>query len=523
MSINRKYSNTEIRFPNYLDLPPHDRGKGQIQYKNAESDYTISNREKILEQLKQDVSASLAQESDSRIENLRKYRSGVALNEEDRLAILINEREEMKRKRREELKKMNEETIEAAEYDLKYHNRIRMKKYLQQVWLNSPELRELEAKLNLAYINKERDMQKREKRLQDERNRMEEEEISKKLLQDYEEYKKEEAENKKHEYYISKNYSKALAEQLNDQEKRRLEESKEIAKDKELIDKIVQKVYEEDEKQKQYEIEKRKEFQKGIEEFIQNKMLQKEEEEYMRKKEEESINEYNKRKEERKGQYDELKRLRENNKNIIYQRLADEIERNEKEKQMVNQIRIELYEEKQAERERQLADELFEKKIRQRIELIESFQQQILYKKKKLQEENEIEEIYKQQIAKQAEDYKKLELMNEQKRRMKQLEYAREMERLIKERDQYLDNKRRQEEEENNKLEELEKLRLEVVEAERQRLLKEHATQLVGYLPKGVIRDENDLKLFDEKLQKQFEELKITKEKNKPIQTSSLY
>jgi len=36
--------------------------------------------------------------------------------------------------------------------------------------------------------------------------------------------------------------------------------------------------------------------------------------------------------------------------------LADEIERNEKEKEMVNQMRIELYEEKQAEREQQLAD-----------------------------------------------------------------------------------------------------------------------------------------------------------------------
>jgi len=37
------------------------------------------------------VNSSLAQESDSRVENLRKYRSGVTLNEEDRLAILINE------------------------------------------------------------------------------------------------------------------------------------------------------------------------------------------------------------------------------------------------------------------------------------------------------------------------------------------------------------------------------------------------------------------------------------------------
>jgi len=168
----KKKRNSGNLFPNYLDLPPHDRGKTHGFYKNAESDYTITDREKILEQLKQDVSASLAQESDTRVDNLRKYRSGVALNEEDRLAILINEREEMKRRRREELKKMNEETIEAAEYNLQCNKQVCMKKYLQQIWLNSPELRELEAKLNLAYVNKERDMQKREKRLQEERKKV---------------------------------------------------------------------------------------------------------------------------------------------------------------------------------------------------------------------------------------------------------------------------------------------------------------------------------------------------------------
>jgi len=396
MSSKKKYSSSN--YPYYLPVLPTDRGKYHGNYKNMESDYTITNREKILEQLKLDVSASLAQESDSRVENLRKYRSGVTLNEEDRLAILINEREEMKKRRREELKKMNEETLAAAEIDLKNHNQYCMKKYLQQIWLNSPELRDLEAKLNLAYINKERDMQKREKKLKDERKKLEEEEISKKLLQDYEDFKKEEADKKAHEFYVSKNYSKELANQLDEQEKRKLEESKQVAKDKELIDRIVQKVYEEDEKQKQFELEKRKEFQKEIDEYLQNRMLQKEEEEYMRKKEEESINEYNRKRTERNDQFDELKRIRENNKNIIYQKLADEIERNEKEKEMINQMRIELYQEKQAEREQQLADELLQKKIRQRIELIESFQQQILYKKKKLQEEHDIEEIYKQQV-----------------------------------------------------------------------------------------------------------------------------
>jgi hypothetical protein len=249
-SLNNRYVEEDKRFPNYLDLPPYDRGKGHMQYKNVESDYTITNTEKILDQLKQDISASLAQESDSRVENLRKYRKGIAINEEDRLAVLIHEREEMKKKRREEMKKMSEETIDQAEYDLKYHNQIRMKKVLQQVWLNSPELRDLEAKLNLAYANKEREMQKREKRLKEEHIKMEEEKMSKQLLQDYEDFKKEEAEKKVHDFLVSKNYSKELDNQLMEQEQRKIQESQQLSKDKELIDSIVKKVLDEDEKKK---------------------------------------------------------------------------------------------------------------------------------------------------------------------------------------------------------------------------------------------------------------------------------
>jgi len=38
-----RYVEEDKRFPNYLDLPPYDRGKGHMQYKNVESDYTITN------------------------------------------------------------------------------------------------------------------------------------------------------------------------------------------------------------------------------------------------------------------------------------------------------------------------------------------------------------------------------------------------------------------------------------------------------------------------------------------------
>jgi len=72
--------------------------------------------------------------------------------------------------------------------------------------------------------------------------------MSKQLLQDYEDFKKEEAEKKVHDFLVSKNYSKELDNQLMEQEQRKIQESQQLSKDKELIDSIVKKVLDEDEK-----------------------------------------------------------------------------------------------------------------------------------------------------------------------------------------------------------------------------------------------------------------------------------
>ena len=86
-------------------------------------------------------------------------------------------------------------------------------------------------------------------------------------------------------------------------------------------------------------------------------------------------------------------------------------------------------------------------------------------------------------LAKFAED-DRIELMNAQKRRMKQQEHKRAVEDLIADRrEQFAQDKAREVAERQDE-ENLEKLRMEIIEEERQRLLKEHATKLLGYLPK---------------------------------------
>lgn len=51
--------------------------------------------------------------------------------------------------------------------------------------------------------------------------------------------------------------------------------------------------------------------------------------------------------------------------------------------------------------------------------------------------------------------------------------------------------------------------RRKIIEEERIKLLKEHATKLLGYLPKGVIRDESDLDAMGVQFKDEFKKRQI--------------
>lgn len=75
-----------------------------------------------------------------------------------------------------------------------------------------------------------------------------------------------------------------------------------------------------------------------------------------------------------------------------------------------------------------------EKKIRQRLELRRAYDDQVAMKRMLLLAKREEEEAFRQSmLAKFAED-DRIEQMNAQKRRMKQLEHRKEVARLIEER-----------------------------------------------------------------------------------------
>lgn len=83
-----------------------------------------------------------------------------------------------------------------------------------------------------------------------------------------------------------------------------------------------------------------------------------------------------------------------------------------------------------------------EKQIRQRLELQKTYQEQLAFKQKRLQAEKEEEdELRRKMLAKLAED-DRIEQMNAQKRRMKQLEHKRAVEEILADRREQFENNR---------------------------------------------------------------------------------
>ena len=181
----------------------------------------------------------------------------------------------------------------------------------------------------------------------------------------------------------------------------------------------------------------------------------------------------------------------------VQNRLSERIAKERREKEEMENVRMELCLAEQEEENRQKEIRDIENRIRVRIDLQETMQQQQSMKERKKESEKAEEEDFRQQmLAKFAYD-EHIELMNAKTRRMKQLEHGRAVEKLIEERRATLQREKERELNEHKEMEQMDALRKEVVEEERRRMLREHATKLLGYLPKGVLRDRSELELFD--------------------------
>lgn len=97
-----------------------------------------------------------------------------------------------------------------------------------------------------------------------------------------------------------------------------------------------------------------------------------------------------------------------------------------------------------------------------------------------------MEDEFKKKLAQKFADDEKLEQMNAQKRRMRELEHKREIERLWQEKLAIYRAQREMELEEKRYQEQQERQKALIVEQEKERLLREHGQILQQYHPKAA-------------------------------------
>lgn len=441
-------------------------------------------------------------EIDDRVERKRFLR--LLQNEQFELDMEEAIQKAEENKRLKELQLQQEEKLAMELAKLK-HESLKDEKMRQQVRENSVELRELEKKLKAAYMNKERAAQIAEKDAIKYEQMKRDAEIAKTMMEEHERMTKEEnaAEDRRNKLKVQ--YYLDLEKQLEEEEKKKQEAYEQLLKEKLMIDEIVRKIYEEDQLERQQKLEKMNATRRYIEEFQKEQALwrkkKREEMEEENRKIIEFANMQQQREEDRMAKVQENEEKRLQLQNMLTQKLEEMLQQRED----LEQVRQELYQEEQAEIHNRKLKEEAEEKLRKQKELKQNFIDQMALKELVLQAAKEEEEIFrKAMLAKFAED-DRIELMNAQKQRMKQLEHKRAVEKLIEERrNQFLAAKQH----------ELEEWQLqqrrqhcinEIVEEERLKLLKEHAVKLLGYLPKGVLKKEDDIDKLGEEFRKAYQ------------------
>ena len=169
----------------------------------------------------------------------------------------------------------------------------------------------------------------------------------------------------------------------------------------------------------------------------------------------------------------------------IFQKLAAEEEQRAAEKMFQEQLRNDLYvqEGEEAAQAKERAEA--EKRVRVREELQAAREYQLRLKAERAEEEQRMEEEFKRKLMEKFAEDDRLEQMNAQRRRMRELEHKREIERLWQEKLAIYKQQREAEQQEEEFKAQEEGRQRDIISLEKERLLAQHAAILQQHHPKA--------------------------------------
>eukprot|EP00397_Hematodinium_sp_SG-2012_P010969 GEMP01011095.1.p1 GENE.GEMP01011095.1~~GEMP01011095.1.p1 ORF type:complete len:477 (+),score=157.11 GEMP01011095.1:158-1588(+) len=397
---------------------------------------------------------------------------------------------EQQREQKAQLSKM-EESI-AKELEKRHAAEVRTEMNRRRICEGSDELKNLKLKLKAALMNKQRKVQFREKMeravelQQFETDITAVMEVNRQAGLRAEETK----EVLKHESRIQA--KEVNLKQIDDRKYQREDEYQLFLKDKAMVQTVVDKIAREDEETEEKKSRSQRETREVLNQFrveqeeIRQKQIALEQEE-LRK-----IDEYAEKKRQLEAaQMAEKARLEEEKKARLKKMLAVQ-EAQDKQSAELEYYRNELHQEELEALSIRREQMELRKKLEDRVEMHKAYEQQMRLKEEKRMAELAKEEEFRQVLLQKFASDDHIEQMNDQKRRLRVETHKREVTRLWMAKERLIAEERDKDNISLNYQREQDRLRQIIIEEERQRLLKEHATQLKEHLPKAVFETDED-------------------------------
>uniref|UniRef100_A0AAG5DCT7 Meiosis-specific nuclear structural protein 1 n=2 Tax=Anopheles atroparvus TaxID=41427 RepID=A0AAG5DCT7_ANOAO len=367
--------------------------------------------------------------------------------------------------------------------------KINEEKQRQQLRESNQELRELESKLRAAYVAKGIAVQLAEAKERKKHERIQackEQEEFDKVQQENVEYMKSKQiadANEKH------TFRSALLQQIKEARYARKCLYEEFLKEKLHLDAVVKKIKDEHLEEIQRKLELQNCTRQEMEFFREAKKTWKARQELLAQEENDRIRKYAEEKDRLKAleleQRVEMDRKREERNDAMISKLERETAENRRREEMIQELYIAELEEK--DKMKQITD--LEETVRKRIEIRLALESQLVGKRCQKELEAEEEKRFQADQIKTWAENDRIDIMTNEKRRRKMIEYRQNVQVLLEERRKQRIEDMKNAIQQDDRQKEEEKRRHLIIEEERIKLLKEHATALLGFLPPGVLRE----------------------------------
>ncbi|CAD7084507.1 unnamed protein product [Hermetia illucens] len=386
-------------------------------------------------------------------------------------------------------KQTTEESKLAMELvDNKRRNFIEQKRR-QQLRENNEELRQLEMKLRAAYTGKalaaqiaEREAIRQQEKLlcEQENNLLEAARIKD---AEYRQMQLEEERKRK------KHFREEMIEQIAERATERAKKYEEFLKEKKILDEISRKLIEEEMAELKEKAERQTQFRKDIQDFLCMQKSWREQHKQITDDEDVKLAEFLKKREAelaaREREKQEMKLKRQEISDRIGNEVAALYNAKMKRQELIENLLVAEYSQRVDEEQRKKLEKQLRERIQVRLQLAEQKADNLRRKFCQQEEDRIFREEQMQLLA----ERDKLELLSNEKRRRKILEHRKEIQNCLDEK-----KKRRAEEvallvkQRDDDFAEENRMR-QLIEEERILMLKEHATELMGFLPPGILRE----------------------------------